>query len=83
MEEYEIEPIRSHNIERLIELVSSKIKLGIDIIIIEKLDKLYIDARYPADMGLLPDGKPTKKDAEEFYTTAQTIYTSIKKHLQF
>ncbi|MBF0205000.1 MAG: HEPN domain-containing protein [Desulfamplus sp.] len=34
------------------------------------LDNLYIDARYPGDFGLLPDGKPTLNDAQEFYNFA-------------
>jgi HEPN domain-containing protein len=82
MEEYEIEQLKIHNLERLFELVRDQINPGIDIMIIEKLDKLYIDARYPADLGLLPDGKPTVDDAEVFYSTANYIYESVKTHLE-
>jgi len=82
MEEYEIEQIKIHNLERLLELASDQIKVEVDIMIIEKLDKLYIDARHPADLGLLPDGKPDKEDAEEFYSTAQYIYEFVKTHLE-
>jgi HEPN domain-containing protein len=82
MEEYEIEQARIHNLERLLELVCDKLKTDVDIVIIEKLDKLYIDARYPADLGLLPDGKPTIEDAEEFYASARYIYKSVKLHLE-
>ena len=67
MEEFEIDQIKIHNLERLLELVSGHIKPEINIMIIEKLDKLYIDARYPADLGLLPDGKPTIDDARILY----------------
>ena len=31
------------------------------------LDQLYIDARYPGELGLLPDGKPSVSEAREFY----------------
>lgn len=41
------------------------------------LDDLYIDARYPGDFGLLPDGKPTLKDAEAFYRFAEKIFQDI------
>jgi len=82
VEEYEIGPVRIHNLERLLELISKRIELAVDIIIIEKLDKLYIDARYPADLGLLPNGKPAREDAEEFYAAAQNIYSSVKTHLE-
>ena len=82
MEEYDIESARIHNLERLLGLVSGHIELGIDIVIIEKLDKLYIDARYPSDFGLLPDGKPTKEDAKKFYSTAQNIFKLVETHLE-
>jgi len=42
-----------------------------------KLDKLYIDSRYPADLGLLPYGKPTLEDAKEFYEFAQSIFDAV------
>jgi HEPN domain-containing protein len=42
--------------------------------ILEDLNDLYIDSRYPGDMGLLPYGKPTLKDAKEFYTFANDIF---------
>ncbi len=30
------------------------------------IDKLYIEARDPAELGLLPNGRPTLVDAEQF-----------------
>lgn len=40
---------------------------------LDSLNQLYIDARYPGDMGLLPDGKPTVTEAEEFYQIAKKV----------
>ena len=82
IEEYEIDQAKIHNLERLLEVVYDHIKPEIDINVIEKMDKLYIDARYPADFGLLPDGKPTIKDAEEFHAAARYIYESVKSYLE-
>jgi len=45
--------------------------------LITLLDSLYIESRYPGDMGLLPYGKPTLKDAKEFYTFANNLFTEI------
>ena len=45
------------------------------------LDKLYIDSRYPGDMGLLPYGKPTTEDAKEFYEFALNIFDKVCKIL--
>lgn len=82
MEEYEMETVRIHNLERLLEITGKHIEIKIDILIIEQLDKLYIDSRYPADLGLLPDGKPGMEDAEKFYAAAQSAYEVVKTHLK-
>jgi hypothetical protein len=41
-----------------------------------------IDSRYPADFGLLPDGKPTIENAEEFYDAASSVYEVVKTNLK-
>jgi hypothetical protein len=51
--------------------------LSIEIVIIKKLDQLYIDARYPGDIGLLPEGKPSINDAIEFQQAAENAYITI------
>jgi len=52
-----------HKLQTLIDLV------GIDLSekdeLLQLLDELYIDSRYPENMGLLPYGKPTLEDAKE------------------
>ena len=44
-----------------------------------KINELYIDSRYPGDLGLLPDGKPSLDDAREFYEFARKIYLDTCK----
>ena len=56
--------------------------VGVDENVLDKLDKLYIDARYPSELGLLPYGKPTIADAKEFYRFATDIYDKIKSFLE-
>jgi len=68
-----------HKLETLITKID--VDIGYDIEILEILDLLYIESRYPGDMGLLPHGKPTQKDAEEFYTMAKDIFEQICKYL--
>ena len=45
--------------------------------ILEDLNTLYIDSRYPGDLGLLPNGKPTLKEAKEFYDFANNIFNEV------
>ena len=49
--------------------------------LLEDLDKLYVDARYPADLGLLPYGKPTVEEAIAFNKLAIYIHNKIKSVL--
>ncbi len=49
--------------------------------LIKLLDSLYIESRYPGDMGLLPYGKPTLEDAKKFYEFANDIFNKVCKIL--
>jgi hypothetical protein len=40
-----------------------------------------VDSRYPGDLGLLPDGKPTINEAKIFYDFARDINVAINKML--
>jgi HEPN domain-containing protein len=79
IEEYEVGHVRIHNLGRLFEIVRPKVTLEAEVVLIEKLDKLYIDARYPGELGLLPDGKPTRVDAQQFYNLAKSVYEQVKR----
>jgi HEPN domain-containing protein len=82
IEDYEIGSIRIHNLERLFEIVRDHVPIDPDSVLTAMLDKLYIDARYPGDLGLLPGGKPTVKHAEKFHAFARSVYETIKKELE-
>ena len=73
--------IRIHNLGRLFEIVRPKVTFDVDVVLVETLDKLYIDARYPGELGLLPNGKPTREDAQRFYRFAQSLHEEIKRML--
>jgi HEPN domain-containing protein len=50
--------------------------------ILTDLDDLYIESRYPGALGLLPNGRPTREDAERFYRFAQNLYQQIGRTLE-
>ena len=66
-----------HQIKKLIDLTKQYILIEFDMVIIKKIDSLYIDSRYPGDMGLLPYGKPTLEDAKEFYNFALEVFEEV------
>ena len=74
--EQEINIPKIHSLNKLFYECKNKIDLA-DNQIVNKLDKLYIDSRYPGDMGLLPYGKPTLEDAREFYNFALEVFEKV------
>ena len=71
---------KKHDILLINELVSEYISLTNEDTL-DKINALYIDSRYPGDMGLLPNGKPTLEDAKEFYEFATDIFNQVCKLL--
>ena len=55
--------------------------LNVDDDILDSLNTLYIDSRYPGDLGLLPYGEPTIKDAKEFYSLALKVFEDVANML--
>jgi len=82
IEEKELGLLKIHNLQKLGKTIKQHIQLEIDIEIVRTLDKLYIDSRYPGDLGLLPDGKPSLQDAQQFYEFARDIFNQLKQALE-
>ena len=82
IEEHELELEKIHNLQRLYKSIEKQIDLNIDMQLIKMLDRLYISSRYPGDLGLLPEGKPTLEDVKEFFDFAKDICFQIKQVLE-
>lgn len=46
------------------------------------LSRVYIEARYPSELGLLPSGKPTITESRKFLEFTKHVYTEIEKYLK-
>lgn len=66
---------RQHDLLKLNDIINNI--LDVDEDLLDTLNQLYIDSRYPGDMGLLPYGKPTLKDAQEFFQTSLNIFSKV------
>jgi len=78
VEEFNIVSIKTHNLESLLIKIENVISISVNELIISELDRLYIDARYPGDLGLMPDGKPTLVEAKIYYQEAQKIIRQVE-----
>lgn len=80
--ENNVDVARTHNI---IDLKNSITKIGYAIELSSE-DAIFLNSiyrsRYPANIGLLPLGEPTKEDAEKAISIAKPIIEAVQKLLQ-
>jgi len=56
LEQFNQRIAKVHNLEVLYAKVSSFIEIPLDLEILQKINEVYIDSRYPGDIGLTPAG---------------------------
>ena len=69
--------VKSHDLLRLRDIAGIQLSEQ-ETNMLEAINEVYIDARYPADLGLMPNGKPTTKEAESFIDFAEEIFNKLK-----
>ena len=79
IEEFDLGFIKTHSLETLYNLVKKKLPVQLETDILILLDQLYIDSRYPGEMGLLPSGKPSPSEASVFFGFARMVIEASKK----
>jgi len=73
---------RIHNLLTLYGTIKEIIDLGFDEDLLATLNDIYLEARYPGEIGLLDDGSmPTVKQANQFFLFAKEITEKIKGEL--
>ena len=71
---------RLHDLIRL--QLFAEIPLTEEVLILLGLNnEVNIDSRYPGDLGLLPNGKPTKNEIETFIELCETIFQKLMTQL--
>ena len=71
-----------HDLIKLNGLIKEIKDLGIDRKKLLVIDELYVESRYPGDIGLIADGMPTNEQAKEFIEFAQEVKTIINTELK-
>jgi HEPN domain-containing protein len=82
IEEFNLGFIKTHSLETLYNSVKGKIHLDFDYDFLIILDQLYIDSRYPGEMGLLPNGKPSVNETVIFLDLAMAIFKAARYSCQ-
>jgi len=76
----EIDIPKIHSVLRLSKIVQEYLVIE-DKDMLDELDNLYIDSRYPGDLGLLPNGKPSMGKVKIFYSFAKKIYEIVMRKI--
>lgn len=79
LEEFESKVPRIHNLIKLKEMTERYITIETNRKLLEQVNEIYSDVRYPSDIGLFPTGKPSIKLAKELYVFALSIKDKIEK----
>ncbi len=74
---------KTHDLQNLYGLIQKEnIQLEIDEDALTQINDVYIDSRYPGDTGLIPNGIPSLKKANEFYDLSKTVYEKVRQILK-
>ncbi len=74
IEENNLQLPRIHSLSRLYGTVQNIIIFEVNQEMLQKSDTVYTTSRYPSDLGLIPEGKPSIKLAQQLYEFAKNIY---------
>ena len=80
--ENDIPVIKTHDLVRLNKIIQKIKNLGIDREKLALVNDVYSESRYPAEIGLLPDGMPTNEQAKNFIEYAKEIKTIINNEIK-
>jgi HEPN domain-containing protein len=73
-EEHNIQIPRIHKLDYLYGQTREFLNIKIENQILNDLDALYIDSRYPGNFGLMPYGKPSIEDSIKYRSAAKVLY---------
>jgi HEPN domain-containing protein len=73
--------IKTHDLIKLNGMVNEIKNLNIDENKLIVINEVYVESRYPGDIGLMPDGIPTFEEVKEFLEHAKEVKIIINKEL--
>jgi len=80
IEEQDKLSMKSHDLLRL-QLIANIPLSDSEKILLSMINEVYIDSRYPGDLGLLPQGKPTISEIEAFIQFCENFYNRLNIQL--
>ena len=72
---------RTHNLPHLLALAAGSDALTLDEVLLNQVNEVYVDSRYPGDTGLVPEGRPSLQKARAFLSFAEEVYRKAQNLL--
>ena len=74
--------LKNHNLLALYGIIKEIKDFNIDEDMLSTINDIYLESRYPGEIGLLDDGlKPTVEQANQFFTFAKDIKEKIENEI--
>lgn len=72
-----------HDLEKLFGLLmENNISIQLDEDLLDQINDVYIDARYPGGLGLIPEGHPSIQTVKRFFSYANDVFKKVKRLLE-
>ncbi len=81
IENLDIDVPRVHTLLVLMNIVMRNYKIEFDRDILDQINEVYIDTRYPSSTGLIPDGIPQRETIALFLSFVENIKDKVAKIL--
>ena len=79
--ENDVSIVKTHDLIRLNGMIKEIKDLGIDENKLMTINEIYVEARYPGELGLISDGIPTNEQAKKYVEYAREIKSIISDEL--
>jgi HEPN domain-containing protein len=79
--EKDVPIVKTHDLIKLNDMIKEINDLVIDEQKLIAVSEVYIESRYPGELGLVPEGMPTDKQAQEFIEYAKEVKTIITNEI--
>ena len=79
--ENDVPIIKTHDLVKLNKLILKVKDLGIDKEKLVIINEVYVESRYPGELGLMPEGKPSEELVKEFLEYAKKVKSIILREL--
>ncbi len=82
LEEKDLPVPKIHDLIKLYKIVQDSFNIKLNEENLQKISVVYVETRYPSDIGLLPSGFPSVEEANEIYNLAEGIFEDVIKFLK-